>query len=407
MIENNFDHKIMCESMNINAILNLRTGSCSVSEISVLNICGGKNDVFTKSVIEWLVKTKKIDNINLLLCGAQKNIDPILRALKKPDTTDCISTDKNKLMNGAKLFVRHQNNLPLQAQWRILQPEIMVVGLHNLGERWCLKNAPFEILFPCNLHDQYTEDADDARQDSSGDDDSNDDEQESNNRKRQKVTIENVALEQSGRPTMFRTEICRRIILMHLLSLVAENRPKIVFIQNITQPSRQSERRRKEEQTWSQTIAIIDRWCAECAYRMRPMGLELKEEQNDDFPSYDVWCNGVFLERIDNTSNHSQLHHGMNLCENSKNINGVKDATKWIFYEQQESVENLQETFHLETSFFSENAQKPLARKSNAKHQQSKKRKKSVTLSLDYDFPYFYAKALANYAVAQTVAMLE
>ena len=417
MTQNSFDNKIICESLNINAILNSRSGPCSTFEISVFNICGGENDIFTKTVVDWLLRVKKLSNINLLLCGAHKNVDSALTKIHKQESTEFSESQRkhSTATSAPKLFIKHQNNLPSLAQWKILQPDIIVIGLHCLGERWCLKNAPFEIFFPCNTHDRDTDgtfaDMEDSIEENeyTSDDNQEEENDEQISHKKRKFTIENISLEQSGRPTMLRTEICRRIMLMHFLSLIAEHRPKIVFMENITQPSKQSERRRKEEQTWSQMVLIIQRFCAECSYRIRSMGLEMKEAQNDDFPSYDVWCNGVFFERIDNETNLSLLHHNMCLYDTPHNILGIQEATKWIFYDQMvlKKTQDFEALFDLNRDFiFSNVCAKQLYDGKKSKWQ-NKKRKKSVTLPLNYNFPYFYAKALAHYAVAQAVKMLE
>lgn len=412
MTTNNFQTEIVCESLNINAILNARSGPCEFSEVCVLSVCGGKTDIFTNTVIDWLLKTKNIATINLLLCGANKNVDSSLAKMRKQETKeDKIDVEKqSNVTSEPKIYMKHQNNMPSEAQWQVLQPDIMVVGLHCLSERWCTKNAPFEILFPVTSEqdagtqsssNEDVEDNDDDDCQSGADEQSN----ETIGQKRKRFT-EDICVEKSRRPTLFRTEICRRIMLLHCLSLVAQHRPKIVFFQNITEPSKQAERRRKEEQLWSYMIGIIQNFSVECAYRIRPMGLELKEKQNDDYPGYDIWCNGVFLERIDNEVDISTLHHNMCMYESPDSTIGIQEATKWIFYDQEVTKNsNFEEIFNVKKSFYCVHSKKTVETR-QMKNAPNKRRKKSVTLPVKCCFPYNFAKALAHYAVAQTVSTM-
>ena len=415
MSNNTDEQDFVCESLNINAILNARSGPCFLSEVCVLSICGGKNDIFTKTVIDWLQKTKNLTAINLLLCGANKNVDSLLAKMRKLETTPedltKMTTRKKKTISDSsepKLYMKHQNNLPSEAQWQVLQPDIVVVGLHCLSERWCTKNAPFEILFPVSTTNQ--EEAGSQSLSSSIDEESDDSGDESNEhvgqKRKQKFTDE-IYVETSRRPTLFRTEICRRIMLLHCLSLVAKHRPRIIFFQNITEPSKQTERRRKEELLWSYMVSIMQHFCVECAYRIRPMGLELKEKQSDDYPTCDIWCNAVFLERIDNEVCHSTLHHDMCLYESPESIANIQEATKWIFYDQKiETNKNFGDVFNVKQSVYCVVPNKVDESERQASNVAKKRRKKSVTLPVKCCFPFSFAKALAHYAVAQIVSAL-
>ncbi len=408
--------EVVCESLNINAILNARSTQTTQSEIAVLSICGGKNDIFTKTVLDWLRKTRNLSIINLLLCGANKNVDPCLAKMRKletkPEELSKMVTRKKKDINlETKIYMKHQNNLPTEAQWQILQPEIVVVGLHCLSERWCAKNSTDDLLFPINdkatgnnyetafqlSNDNLGAESDDEKQSDASDEDSQD---AVGQKRKQKICVEH-----SRRPTLFRTDVYRRLMLLHILSLVALYRPKIIFIQNITEPSKQAERRRKEELLWSLMINIMQRFGVECAYRVRAMGLELREEMTEDFPTDDVWCNGVFLERIDNEPNVTSLHHEMCLYEKPQFIADIQDATRWIFYDHEKAnCSTFDQMFDVKKSLYYFASREECGSKRIA--DRNKRRKRSVTLPVSYCFPSSFAKALAHYAVAQTIETL-
>lgn len=405
--------EVVCESLNINAILNARSNAETVNEVGVFSICGGRNDIFTQTVISWLQRTRNVTAINLLLCGANKNVDPLLAKMKKLETAqdDASSLSmltrkkkKNATESVPKLYLKRQNNLPTTAQWHVLQPDIVAIGLHCLSERWCAKNSPNENLFPITERSAEIESGDELE--NSEESDSSQDENHPKKRRQTSVEeVDDLCVEHSRRPTLYRTEIYRRIMLLHCMSLIAKYRPKIVFLQNITEPSKQAERRRKEEFLWSFMVELLHRFGVECAYCVRSMGLELKEDlQDDEYPSNDVWCNGVFLERIDNEMCISTLQHEMVQYEPTESIKAIQEASKWIFYDQETiNAKTLDKVFNLEKTFYFNGQKKSLERSETVVNLRSKRRKRSVTLPVKCYFPSHFAKSLALYAVAQVV----
>lgn len=417
-----------CESLNINSVLNNRSNGHALRELCVMSVCGGKSDDFTKTVLEWLHRSKFLSSIHFLLCGPSKCIDSQLAAIAdKIGNENVATTLSEKRKFGPKMYLKRQTNLPTTAQWQILKPQIVLIGLHYLSERWCAKNFSNEILFPkrsgldntelSNYESCYQSGQSDSDEDEPADDSSSGEEADVetsddapvSSRKRKQRLKPLLVVEKSQRPTLYRTEVYRKAMFIECLAQVAKYRPKIVFVQNILEPSKQAERRRKDQVSWEILLDIAHGFCNEASYHLRPVGLEMKEEkESEEFPSKDIWCNGMFFERIDNGfMNVSHLYHEFALYNSSENMQRITAAIEWIFYDQTESSSTemshrkLLEQFAVDSmELFGNAIVKTLKKKKRTKLQT----RKSVTIPVQICFPAAFAKALAYYSIAQVIA---
>jgi hypothetical protein len=417
---------VVCESLNMVTASNLCMTAHSSRHLCVLSVCGGVCDEFTKTVVEWACRARQLTTLYLLMCGPSKSIDSHLcetleANVLQHSTAAAAAADSGARTTkppGAKIQFKRQTNMPSEAQWRVLRPQIVLLGEHYWSELWCVKNYPDQLLFPAqeNVLDESFLD----QRDSDADDDADADNENSNSDSDIVITEQSgqrnvLRVEKPRRPTLYRTEIYRRAMLMHTLQQVALHRPKIVFVQNIFEPSRQSERRRKDQTAWTFVLELFSAFASECAYRVRPMGFELRDvpTDEDDFPARDVWCNGVYLERIDNGFECiSRIHYEMALYSTAQ----VQAAMAYVFYDHVPLKCCATTQHELALLFYLDQQQLFPARTQTLKKSSSSgsstarralRRRKSATLPVQLSFPAIFSRALAYYSVAQALATLE
>lgn len=462
------ERKHSSEPLNINSVLRVRSktlknNSAWSRETTVLSICCGKDDVFTKTALEWLHKARCIKYINVLLCGPVKSLDAQLHQVLQQNESNnnsssgCSSKAAENGCSAQSIFrYKQQTNMPSEAQWEILQPAIVTFGLHLFTERWSAKNCPNDLLWGDGgtaAEEQQEEAGSGTDADSEKSDDKSGERNPSlrccsessgrkrkrrdQNRKKSTARTHFVAAaaaqfnEKSRRPTVYHTEVYRRAMLVQCLALIAKYRPKTVFIQNIVEPTKQAERRRKDEKIWQQMIDIVMAFGSEAAYRVRPFGLDMREDEpeddaaENDYPRRRAWCNSVLLERIDNGyETVSSLYYETAQCDgNSKQQSAqVCEALRWLIYDKPvmstlrhnktRAEHALHENFYTNCAHIfapsadeSEDELRAKKRRKCAPTAVARKRK-SVTNPAVLEFPAVYAKALAHYCVAQVLASL-
>ena len=415
------------ESMNINNVLRLRSHeqteqSTNGKETSVLSICCGKDDRFSKSVLEWLSRSSSIDVVNFLQCGPTKSTDTNLHNQLKE--FDGKKADQNK-DDATLLRYKQQTNMPSVAQWQILQPQILHIGLQFFTERWCAKNCPCELIWRFDSAEKCPNENPESGSDA--DAEQSDGEQcDSEGRKKRRIAANRKKPMKRGgarcndmatacRPTVQHTETYKRAMLLHCLSLIAQYRPKVVFIENVLEPTKQAERRRRDRSCWQQMIDIMMAFGVESAYRVRPFGVELRDDMDDivsDCPERLLWCNVVTLERLDNTVDPQPPQ---SISDQSGDSDKLSEALRWIYYDLA-SVDAISSSLGSSCSqhdraIFSVQ-QKDVPKKvdnSGSIDPRSlamrPKKRKSITNPIVYHFPHKFSDALAKYAVCQLLEL--
>lgn len=451
-----------CESLNINSVINHQSNCPTARDVCLLSVCGGNDDEFTKTTLDWLHRAKMIQNVYFLLCGPSKCVDAhlcnIVPNIEKPqdDVAQRTRRKKQTIYSSPKIILKRQTNMPNEAQWKLLRPDIMLIGYHYLSERWCAKNCPNELLFrkprklsttasvgaatsvgaaaeeameEDNFESSYVSSGDEEDDDSAeqaGDEDGAEADaelsEETTQQRKKKLYSSKIR-----RPTLRHTDVYRKAMLLECLSAVAKHRPQIVFIHNVSQPSQQCERRRKDYLSWEQIVEIAIAFGAETCYRVRPMGLELygeKEEsnenkdneENDDdddnetggsqLSTKDAWCNGIFLERIDNQfESLSQLHYELAYYNKPEEISQILTALNWIFYDLPPPSQSLQQEILAQFLLGGDELFNSLIQKNIPKHQTQRRqrKRKSISVPVQVHFPHTFARALAYYTVAQVL----
>jgi len=364
---------------------------------SIVGICGGSNDIFMRTSINMLVRARKLPKINVLLCGPVKTIDStIVRTLNAPcvgaagsktarksiiGKNDCLQPPcivHESIVSPEKkttVFFRHQTNMPSEAQWRGLQPDIIAIGAHCFTQRWCAKNLTDSHSWPEDLSENADgdfaaefsppqPDMYDADQESDDGDDSSSN--NSNNvpaaaqtkrttlptkRKRRPTTRSQTPPSARARPTLHRTELFRRLMLAHCAKLIAKHRPKMVLIQCIEAQSKQPLRNTRGRQAWQRMLNLFIAFGNECGYRITPFGLEMyPEEEDDDAPASraasrttdlanavvketsdpGTSCNAILMERIDNGYTATSDVYKSTILEDER-AEEVCAAARWLF----------------------------------------------------------------------------
>lgn len=399
------------DALNINLTLGARSKqNIERGEITVLSVCAGKRDHFTKTVLRWLHRCVLVRDVNIIQCGPAKHVDDDIKSSLSQSNRE---NNKDSSTNTARTRFHYklQTNLPTEAQWRIFPPHIVLFCLQNLTQSWCIKNQ--KNLFSFEQNPRFDTSEDENSKNDSGDEADNESETD-NDRLFRRLATKNVAgsvktWDSNSRPTIHQSQVLKRTMLLHFLSLIALHRPKIVFINNTHPKMWQGERRKADFDEWMQMLCVIQCFGSETGYRVRTFHLEMSQDKTTaQNPEERITCcNAVVLERADNGKTTQSTHFYQTCC--AQNDNSVINAARWLFYDIPATPCCL---VHSNRQIQNSGGKRKRAAsteqsKTNEKTQRRVPWRRRVNKSNADEFPRCFSQAAAHFAVAQVTETLK
>lgn len=422
------DPLVFIDGLNISTTLSLRTKQkIERGETTVLSVCAGRQDYFVRAVLKRLHDEPDIHDVNLLHCGPVKVVDPHIKNAFAT-ATEARTRAKSKKAYNTRFHYKSQVNLPTETQWKIYRPDIVIFSMQHLSQTWCVKNQP-------NLHSfaklqrkrrEFAGNGDDGA--SSGDDADGEEsdcgnESEHHNKQQTLLTKKWTA---KSRPTIHQSQVLKRTMFLHFLSLVALHRPQIVFVNDTFPHMFQPERLRRDRAEWIQFLAVVQHFASETGYAVRQFGMEMSSENvTDDTRS--TYCNALILERLENGIRTENTAFVKSCC--ATNNSDLIAASNWLFYDCTRLCCDAHAHLQIDRLMHrrADNDGKTCRRKRHAQRNEdddddeddaadgqrrkSKRRKTAVwrrrVNSANTDnFPRYFSEATAHYAVAQVCDVL-